>query len=309
MAGKREYNATLRTVRDRAAEAITSRLAWIAGKRAEFEGFIGRYEVLVAIDLDRGSEAEEALGRDWRKWARDRGIPGSAPTIYRMRNAGKVARILQGDAETDADGNESYPDSILGDVPDASPGCLVPLYRILSDAKTEEDRETAAGLIRETWSDLIAGRDTVVFTDADGNVTTGKVPPSPDEVLKAAEKIAPTKRSGGASKRKAATETAETGDESETDESRRASVVTVSAEAVEAATQPTRAILDQAVRDRKVAREDAVGIMLAALRLAAEHGITVVQAVLAGGSNPPAVAAETETAPTETAETAGKVAA
>lgn len=285
----------------KSAEAgIASVLAYVEAERATFESRIGRFEVRIAMMLDEGAEACAILSEDWRVWARGV-LPGkSAPTVYRWRNAGKVARILRGSFDEETG---TYPANILGEVPAALIGSLVPLYRILQDAKTEEDRTDAAALIRETYADVLKSCETFTETVEDGETIVSPIPPTMETVLAAAEAASPSKRSGGKSTGSATTggekdgqtDTAEEGENEDEGEARRetaASLLVIDPAAVEAAAGPTDAIVRGLCRDLKVSRETVLSIGLAFLRLGAEHGVSNVQAVLAKAT-PVADAAKT----------------
>lgn len=281
---KAEVQAAARKVRDAAEATIKSRLSFIDRKRSDFEAYIGRYEVLVCVALDEGAEAVASLGKDWREWARKQ-VPGqSAPTLYRWRNAGKVARVLMGD------GSDETP-NLLGEVPAALVGSLVPLYRILTEAKTDEDRETAEGIIRDAYSELLAESADVTIPDENGSPITVKAAPLADAVLAKAEAISPAKKGKKAAAKKAADKSDESPEDS--DDSRRESngLVQVDAAAVEAASGPVSSILAQCVRESGLDEAKVKGIFLAALRLAGEHGITTVQAVLGSPVAAPVAAA------------------
>lgn len=282
---------------------IASTLAYVENERAAFENRIGRFEVRIAIALDEGAEAYAAasLG-DWREWGRGV-LPGkSAPTVYRWRNAGKVARILRGPATVADDGTVTYDENLLGEVPAALIGSLVPLYRILSDAKTDEDRESAEGLIRETYRDVLAKCET--FTETiDGETVVSTVPPTMEAVLAAAEAASPATKGKTKGKTKTSDEQPKTADEGETPaadggESRRESssgLVVADAAAVEAAAAPTGAIMAGLSREHSLPTETVLSIALATLRLASEWGVSTVQAVLTAGTPAADAAAASET--------------
>lgn len=219
------------------------------------------------VDLSQLNVGGASVGTDdWREYARTL-VPGrSAPTLYRWMNAGTVARII-GDS-----------------VGNAPVGALVPLYRILTDAKSDEESAAAADLVREVWADVLK------------QTPKGKTP-SEDVVLALAEAASPTTR--GASSSSGGTDDAKTDDETKTDDENRApseNVVSVDPVAVESAAGPISSMLKQWETDG-TPRETAVGIMLATIRLVNEHGRDVVAAVLATGAAAPT--AETAAVPAE----------
>jgi hypothetical protein len=287
------------------AEAVIgSTMRYIVAETETFQQRIGRFEVIVAMALDEGADAyaEASLG-DWREWGRSV-LPGKTPpTIYRWRNAGKVARILRGPATVAEDGTVTYQENLLGEVPAALIGSLVPLYRILTSAKTDEDRTAAEGLIRETYRDVLAKCET--FTETiDGETVVSTVPPTMETVLAAAEAASPaTKGTKGKTKTNEQPKTADEGETPAADggESRRESssgLVVADAAAVEAAAAPTGAIMAGLSREHSLPAETVLSIALATLRLASEWGVSTVQAVLTAGT-PAADAAAAET-PAET---------
>ena len=109
-------------------------------------------------------EVAPVLETDWREDIRGAVEGESIQTLYRWTNAGTVANII-GETGT------------LGLV-----GNLAPLYRLDSPASSrDEDREAAESLIREVWNEKWSRRRTSAV----------------DDVTERAEKVAPTKRSGG----------------------------------------------------------------------------------------------------------------
>ena len=70
--------------------------------------------------------------RSWTEWALDEFPDESKTNLSNMRNAAEVAEII-------------------GDTRGASLSALVYCYRVVSGAKTDEDRATGEGLLREYW--------------------------------------------------------------------------------------------------------------------------------------------------------------
>lgn len=287
---KREIKAAARATLARVTESLASRIAFIDSKREAFEGYIGRFEVLAAMDLAAGFTAKRILttpakARTWR----DSALPGrSVGTIARWTNAGTVALILAGD--------ESKP-NLLGEVPNATIGHLVPLYRILTAAKrTPEGVAAAEDLIRTTWQDLCKGCDEDEVELEDGTVVPTRDAPDISAVLAAAEAVAPTNRGGGSSSATTSDEDDdESGDEDEDEsgESRRESadgLTVVDATAVEAASKAwvpqSRTLADE------YSPEAVQAIGLAVLRFASEYGTGTMQHVLSGTLLAAAAAAE-----------------
>jgi hypothetical protein len=288
MSTKAERNAENRTIRDAASDLIRSRVAWIEKQRETFERYVGRFEVLLAMDLDKGATAVEALPRsDWRKWAAELLPMLDEKSIYRHRNAGRVASILVGD------GTAERP-NLLGDIPAASIGHLAPFYRVLPKGKaaTAEALKQAEDLIRSTWAELVSDLDDEEVLDENGETIIVQLPPTIGEALDAAEKVAPTNRgsrgSGGGK--------AENEDENETE--RGTSPVQVDPKAVEAASGPVASIVQQQAEALSADAALVKAAMLATLRLASEHGISIVAAVLSAAASP--VPADVD--PTPTAE-------
>lgn len=315
---KREAKVLARKTLASVEERIASALAFITETEKRFRDLVAPSQLSIAIALDEGAEARTILGKEWKTWATSV-VPGSTATVYRWRNAGMVARILRGEPLTEdveengktktvpvlnEDGSFQYPDNLLAAVPFASHLTLVPLYRILTAAKTEEAKAAAPSLVRETWEKILAECDE--DEDEDGNPF--RVAPDPETVLAAAETVAPSNRSGGSSAAADSSDEDEDGDEDEdegdedegTGSAGRAdssSLVIADAAAVEAAAGPTESIVKQQAREYGVSETAVAGIMLAALRLAAEHGVSTVQAILARPS------AEEETTEETTEET------
>ena len=278
-------------------KTITDVMSWVAGERGTFEQRVGRYEVQAAIALSLGADAKETLGtkETWTEWGLKQ-FPGmSKQTLYRWRNAGHVARVLQGD------GTEAEPD-LLGSPPQALVGSLVPLYRVLDlKARSDEARAQGRTLARTVYSDLLKKAEEIEILTREGETVRVKKAPLFAEVLAEAEAVSPTNRGGGgkadeetkadeAEAPSGETETETPSGETEapdegTEESRRESasgLVTVDPAAVERAAIAVGPIVAGLVRDTKVDEETVRGIMLAALRLAGEHGIAPVQVLLTG---------------------------
>jgi hypothetical protein len=290
MSTKAERNAENRTIREAASEMIRSRVAWIENQRNTFERYIGRFEVLLAVDLDRGASAVEALPRsDWRKWAAELLPSLDEKSIYRHRNAGRVATILAGD------GTAERP-NLLGEIPAASIGHLVPFYRVLPKGKaaTEEAVSAAEALIRSTWAALVADLDDEEVLDENGETIIVQIPPTISEAVEAAEAVAPTNRTGGSK----GGGKAEEDEDGEAETERGTSPVQVDPKAVEAASGPTAAIVQQQAEALSADPVLVKAAMLAALRLAETHGISVVQAVLSAAAAP----LPSDVDPTPTAE-------
>lgn len=308
MLSKKEQNALNRTIRDESAERIKSRDSFISNERERFERFIGRFEVLLAADLDRGATAVESLPKgDWKKWATTLLPNRDEKTVYRWRNAGRVARILQGD------GTEARPD-LLGEIPMAAIGHLVPFYRVLPTGKEKTNADAIAAaedLIRATWSKLVADLDDEEIIGEDGETVIVGMPPTVADATAAAEKVAPTNRSGGGGGGK---DSADDDDDDDESGDRGTTPVQVDPKAVEAASGPVAAIVQQQADALSADPILVKTAMLAALRLAEEHGISTVQAVLSAAAAPvpsdvdPTPTADDESAADESAAAAEKVA-
>lgn len=284
---KKQQNEQNRSIRDEATLRVQSRRSWIEKQRETFERYVGRFEVLLAMDLDIGATAVEALPRsDWKKWGEEAsGLSGK--TLYRWRNAGRVAVVLTGD------GTDEKP-NLLGDIPAASIGHLVPFYRCFSGRSAED----AEALIRTTWATLVADLDDEEVLDENGATIIVQIPPTLKEATEAAERVAPTSRSGGG---RSSDE-----DDDERGTERGTTPVPVDPRAVEAATGPVAAILKQQAEALSADEVLVRGAFLAAMRLAEEHGISVVQAVLVGVTAP---ADEPTAADEEAANAAAEAAA
>ena len=282
---KNDYKAAAKITFAGIAEMIGSALAGIARVYAKADQEAAVFEVQAGMALDSAKiefAAAKAAGvslaktkgietDDWREYGRTV-IPGKPNgTLYRWQNAGAVAKVL-------------------GD--DLVPGTLVTslsyLYRglsSLSSKTTDEDRAAAEDLVREVYREAVEEAG----TDEEGNA----LPPDREDLLAKCEAAFPTNRSGGGGgttttddddddEADEADESEESDDDDETDdESRRAdTVAVVSAAAVELANGPTDSIFRGLVAEFDVPRTTVVGIALAVLRLAVEHGPTTVQAVI-----------------------------
>jgi hypothetical protein len=216
---KAELKAAAKTRIAAATDAIGAALDRIETETAAYLRRVGVFEVQAGVGLAEvratfadAKAAKVSLAKtagigtdDWREKAREL-VPGkSMPTLYRWTNAGAVANVLGED--------------LAGG---ALVGSLVPLYRILTAAKTAEERTAAEELVREVYGEL----KTAAGLDEDGE----QVPPTESDAKTAAEKASPTNRSGGGT---APDEDADESDEDEDEDedSRRetaADLVTVS---------------------------------------------------------------------------------
>ena len=134
-------------------------VAEIVSRENETRAYVARRYVQVGIMLDEGAEVIAGgltTYSDWREWATEN-VPGSPPTVYRIRQAGHVARIIAAGG---------------GEIGEASYLAFFPLYRFVSSAKTDEDRAKGTAEILALWATLTA----------DGHV------PTADEVHSALEK-------------------------------------------------------------------------------------------------------------------------
>jgi hypothetical protein len=171
-----------------ATDRIGAALLSIEDVTARYLRAVGVFEVQAGIGVSEvrdtftaAKAAKVSLAKtagigtdDWREKAREL-VPGkSMPTLYRWANAGAVARVLGEDLSSGA-----------------LVGSLVPLYRILTAAKTAEEKTAAEELVREIYAELKAAAG----LDEDGS----QVPPTESDAKAAAEKAAPTNRSGGSS--------------------------------------------------------------------------------------------------------------
>lgn len=292
---KNEYKAAAKVTFAGILSAIEAGLAGIARVEEEAARKAAVFEVQVGMALDSARiefAAAKSVGvslaktagigtDDWRVFAREN-VPGkSNGTLYRWQNAGHVAKVL---------GDSLVPGTLVTG--------LATLYRGLNAAKTDEEREAAESLVREVYAEACEAAG----TDEDGN----PIAPTFEDLKARAEAAFPTNRSGGGGKNAAGetlTDDDEDEDESDEDESdsrRESGGPTVAspefAAAVEAAAGPTDAILRGLVRELSVTREAAVAVALATLRLAEEHGVTVVRSVLAGGTGGPEDEAADESA-------------
>ena len=271
---------------------IAESLANIDRETEKYLDAVSRFEVSAGVSLSLirdefaacksdGVKLETVAGvktKDWRVFARE-SCPGrSVKTVYRWTNAGTVARIL-------TDGGVSIPDT-------ARIGSLVPLYRILT--AIDGDLATVNAVVCDVYRECLIAAG----TDDDG----AQIAPLESAVHAAAEAAAPTNRSGGSTDEtetdddetdddetetddESAADESESDESDESDESRRESaarLVSVDPATVEAAKGPTDAILRGLCDEFDVSRIAAEAIMLAAMRLADEWTVSVMQHVLSG---------------------------
>lgn len=284
---KAAIKSAVKTALTAARDSIAESFGRIDEEFKTYQDRIARHEVSIAVQLsliqssfktakDGGVDLSGTAGiktKDWREFARDC-VAGTAlssqQTMYRWTNSGTVVRVLLAR-------DVSIPDTALV-------GSFVPLYRILTDAnvkgKTDEDRETAAAVVADVYSELLAECGTE--TDDDGNEV--QIAPTFDEVHAAAEAASPTNRGTKTD------EDDEDEDESDEDESedededeRResaAGLVVADAASVDAARGPTDAIARGLCDEFGVSRAAVDAIMSATLRLADEWTVSVLRAVL-----------------------------
>ena len=273
---KQQIKQQARETLTKARETILDIEGWVAGERGKVDQRLGRYETLAAVALSRAMDSQDVIGG--KTTALDVAAKlypdASKGTLYRYRHAGTVARVLMGEREGET--------NLLGDLPAAMRGSLVPLYRVLDlTAKSDEARDAGRKLARDTYAGLLKASGTTTIETREGDTIEVPVAPTFPEVLAAAEKARPTNRSGGGKASSDDDEGDDTGDEGGTDQASSASLVVVDAAAVEAASGPVAAIVAGLVREGH--DETAVrASFAAALRLAAEWGVGTVQAVIAG---------------------------
>ena len=301
MLSKKEQNALNRTIRDEAAERIASRESFLSSQEERFRRYIGRFEVLLSADLDAGATAVEALPKgDWKRWATTLLPNRDEKTVYRWRNAGRVARILMGDG-TDARPN------LIGEIPMAAIGHLVPFYRVLPTGKDRADAEKVAAaedLIRATWATLTADLDDEEIIGEDGETIIVGMPPTVADATAAAEKVAPTNRSGGGGG--GGKDSADDDDDGDASE-RGTTPAVADPKKVEAATGPVAAIVQQQAAALNADPMLVKAAMLATLRLAEEHTISAVAAVLSAAATP--TPEDTDPTPTDADAAAADAAA
>lgn len=286
---KTDLKALARNIVASAESVIADVNGWLQAERATVEQRLGRYEVLLAVALSRGADAKDDLktktSKPWTEWARPLIGDGtlSDATLYRWRNAGHVARVLMGEGyEDEAD--------LLGPLPAAMRGSLVPLYRGLDlKAKSDETRQKARKAVRDVYAGLLKAAPTIAIIDREGTAIEVPQAPTYPEVLAASEKAFGKSSRGGSGK--AGNEDENGGNE---DENGRADgsggIVPVDPKAVEVASGPVASILIQAEKDAGIPQEKARALMLATCRLVEAHTVSVVAAVLSGAAEKAALA-------------------
>jgi len=237
--------------------AIRSIVSDVSSLRDEVQSVQGAYSsilVRLSVLIAQGAPMVTDSGSDWRDWAvaqcKGFGPEGgdlSPSTAYRLRNAGAVAQVL-GD-----------------DIGDASYLSLVPLYRFLASAKSEEETETAHKAIRTLWSKAKGkGPKAPTAESVLATVETAKQGTRGSKGADATERKAKAKAKAKRS-RNTPTETTETTD-TETDPGAR---------------DACRNAADRFIRD--LDPESAVtilGAMLMGVKLAENHSVSVTDAIL-----------------------------
>lgn len=149
---KREISARLRAIGDLVRESLRS----IADENTRHWQTIGEQYVTLGILFDEGAVLVTGKGEDWREWARgfitaDSRVSVSVDTLYRIRNAGAVARACEG----------------LSDWQGVTYLALVPFYRILAAAKTDEEKAQALTLVRELVGKGLEGSEGLTVSAAE----------------------------------------------------------------------------------------------------------------------------------------------
>lgn len=251
--------------------ALKNLAASVGEIRSEYQSEEDRHSDVIAsvfvrlsLVIAQGASLVESSGADWREWAirqaagfgkrDDDGTFGNpAPTtVYRYRNAGAIAGMV-----------ESIPEG-------TSYLALVPFYRLYAAATTDEGREKAAATIRSEWAKLAAkGAPTVEKATAtverlQARGTRGKQ--GADAAGRKAKQDAKNTRS-----RNTPTTTTETDD----------NTVSVDPAALESLGKTVAAFVRKAAKDHNIPAEAVQSIMLGTLRLAKEHGVSLVIGSLA----------------------------
>ena len=148
MSSKPEIKAAAKAAVGEALGIIEEGLGGIARVTARYLQDVGVFEVQCGIglsmirdtmtaakaakvDLSKTVLIADVKSASWLDVA-NAAVPGkSRPSLYRWTNAGTVARVL---------GPELTGNALIGS--------LVPLYRILTAAKSDEEREAAEGLVQ-----------------------------------------------------------------------------------------------------------------------------------------------------------------
>jgi len=261
---KKDLTASLRTI---AGTIGTIRTEYQDATRS-FASETASFFLRLCLAVCEGAAVEESLGRDWREWAVKQasgfgkladddtfGDPSPA-TVYRYRNAGHVVSIV---------GIDAIP---VGTTYLA----LVPFYRLIANATTDEGREKAAATIRSEWAKL-ARKGRVTEEQAKQAVEALQAPTTRGKqgTDAAGRKAAKDQKNARTRNRNAPTETTET----------EKNTVEVDPAAVEAASKVIGAFVRKEAKDHNVSPEAVKSIMLGTLRLAKEHGVSTVVGGLA----------------------------
>lgn len=234
----------------------------------EHETKIGTLYVRLALQVHIGARAKDSLSQDWRPWAKGKlaGLrkPFSPPRMYGLRNAGAIAEII----------GES--------VGEASYLALVPFYRLLVAAGTPEEIEASQARIRELWAECVAeateaGMDRVTEERARQKVEA--IAPSGTRGSKG-KNAAERKKSQQAKNARSRQPKNEPTKTTENEGEGNVSTVEVEPAAVEACTGVVETIVKGMARKTKTDETIIRLAMLAAVRIAQEHGLSTLLGVL-----------------------------
>lgn len=146
---KRDAKARVKTL----ATSLVAIGQRIADDTARHVQSVGEQLLSAAVLVSEGADLHEAhnLG-DWREWSRKSltGAGVSVGTMYRVRNAGTVARVADNTGDLASDPIDWSGVSYLA---------LVPFYKVLAGAKSADEKSVAETLVRELVAKGFAHKD------------------------------------------------------------------------------------------------------------------------------------------------------
>lgn len=133
-------------------EADASQVSILVGIIDRAEGIVGKVWTALGVHIDHGAYLKAEAGESWTDWAAGI-VPRSFAIVYKVRQAGAVARVLNLDVPTmdEADG-VSEAGTKLAHLPGYL--TLLPAYRLIKEARAVKDAGERAKAQHKAEADI-----------------------------------------------------------------------------------------------------------------------------------------------------------